>query len=155
MNFRNAYSEVNDIPSVNEEESRVKQAFRKECNINTIVQKARKGQVVSVNRKQPMFGDFTKAVDFQEMQNQIIDARAAFMQLPSKIRERFQNDPAKLLQFMENPENHEEAIRLGLLEIVTAPEVPETIKYLKQIAEQGAAAIDGNNGSDEPKKSKK
>jgi len=56
---------------------------------------------------------------------------------------------------MEDPQNHEEAIKLGLLEIIKQPEPDQATKYLQQIAEQGAAAIDAKNGSEEPKKGKK
>lgn len=155
INFKTAYGEHTEIPSFNDEPSRVKQSFAKECNINTIVAKARKRQAIPINSETPMFGDFTKAQDFQEMQNQIINARMQFEALDSRIRERFRNDPLELLKFMEDPQNHEEAIKLGLLEIIKQPEPDQATKYLQQIAEQGAAAIDAKNGSEEPKKGKK
>jgi hypothetical protein len=37
------------------------------------------------------------------------------MALPANIRSRFDNDPAKLIDFMENPANREEAESLGLV----------------------------------------
>lgn len=53
--------------------------------------------------------------DFQEAQNLIAGARSMFNELPASMRERFDNQPAQLLAFLEKEENREEAIKLGLL----------------------------------------
>lgn len=51
--------------------------------------------------------------------HQLIDsAKQKFEELPSKIRERFHNDPIKLSTFLTNPNNKDEAIKLGLLTAV-------------------------------------
>jgi hypothetical protein len=38
------------------------------------------------------------------------------MALPADVRARFENDPANLLDFMVNPANNAECIKLGLID---------------------------------------
>jgi hypothetical protein len=38
------------------------------------------------------------------------------MALPADLRARFSNNPEELINFLDNPENKDEAIRLGLLD---------------------------------------
>lgn len=66
------------------------------------------------SNRQPMYADFS-SIDFMEMRNAIVDIDAEFASLPSKLRTRFQNDPHQLIRFVENPNNREEAMQLGLL----------------------------------------
>lgn len=97
-------------------ESRTKQSHRDQCNINTIMTRARRtgflpGQVAGMS-----FGDFTSGMDFHEAQSRVAAAKSDFESLPSSIRNRFENDPAKLIAFMENESNRDEAVELGLVE---------------------------------------
>jgi len=112
---------------------RTKQSFREEVDINVIMRKYVKtgrldpGQVVT---RQGAFGDFTGIDDFLVCQNKVLEAKRAFDDLPPKVRSRFRNRPADLIGFLEDPENDEEAISLGLrakpeVEPVTAPSTPE------------------------------
>lgn len=99
-----------------EGESMTQQNFREEVNINTIMKKARSTGMVPVSTVKAIYGDFTSAADFQSAQIKIAEASQAFDALPSHIRNRFDNDPAKLINFINSAENRDEAIRLGLLE---------------------------------------
>lgn len=98
-----------------EGESRTDKSHRDECNINRIMTKA--GFTGLVAQKQNgLYGDFTNASDFQECQSRVMDAINDFQMLPSKIRKRFDNNPATLLDFLSNVANRDEAIELGLIE---------------------------------------
>jgi len=117
--------------------SMTEQSHKKACNINTIMAKIRKGQAVPTIAGEPIFGDFTKCNDFQTAQNAVLEAHDRFMSLPSDIRRRFQNQPNNLLEFLEDPENLEEAVELGLVTKLvpqdpppenTAPPAQETAK---------------------------
>jgi phage internal scaffolding protein len=61
--------------------------------------------------------------------NQVIAAEDEFMRLPADLRARFENDPAQLIEFLENLENKDEAIKLGLVnppvELSQDVEVPQ------------------------------
>jgi phage internal scaffolding protein len=103
------------VQSVNEEPSRTEQSHRKAVNINTIVAKARRGVPPRINAREGLYGDFTSGMDYQTMLNKMHDAVDDFMALPAKTRELFGNDVSKLLDFIANPENEEQARDLGLL----------------------------------------
>ena len=51
----------------------------------------------------------------QEGMYQVAESKSLFNELPSKIRDRFDNNPVKLLEFLGNEKNREEAIALGLV----------------------------------------
>ena len=95
--------------------TRTKQSFQAECDINGILARYEKTGLIShVKQNQPMYADLVGASDYHSSLNMVIQAQEAFQALPSKIRERFENDPARFLAFMENPKNQDEMIELGL-----------------------------------------
>lgn len=97
---------------------RVKQSFVAECDINTILkQYSQTGQIRHMNAKAAMgtYADLPDDVDFQTSLHTVQAAQAAFATLPSKVRDRFANDPARFLEFMADASNAEEAAKLGLL----------------------------------------
>lgn len=105
------------------------QHFKDDCDVNVIVNRFLKtGQFPPVDPK-AMYGDFLDAPEsYRDALDQVIAAEEQFMELPAKVRERFQNDPAELLDFLADPKNKEEAINLGLLEKAPpapSPAVPE------------------------------
>lgn len=108
------------------EKTMAKQAFKDECDINTIMSKYQKtGLIEHVQKVQGSYGDFTSVQDYQLSLNQVIEAQEAFEALPAKIRERFANDPSHLMAFLANAENQEEAERLGLVEPKAPPPQPK------------------------------
>jgi len=99
------------------------QNFQEETDINNIMAKfAKTGLVDHVNKVTGSYGDFTSVQDYQLHLDQVMAANQAFMQLPSAVRRRFDNDPAHLLSFLQDPRNLDEAVKLGL---VNAPPAPE------------------------------
>lgn len=98
-------------------ERRVKQSFVSECDINTIMkQYSITGQIrhMSANAAKGAYMDLPDDLDFQASLQIVQTGTDAFATLPSKTRDRFNNDPALFLEFMADPANAEEAIRLGL-----------------------------------------
>ncbi len=104
-----------------EGKSMTEQSHRKETNINTIIRKANTDGFLLNRQDTPTYGDFSGVSDFTEAHNRIKNAERDFMSLPSNIRNRFKNEPANLLEFIHDPRNEAEAIKLGLL-----PGAPET-----------------------------
>lgn len=98
-------------------ESRTKQSFQDECNINTIMAKyAKTGLIDHVGKYGGSYGDLPAEVDYQTALNAIMKAKECFASLPAGIRTRFENDPAQFLEFVEDPANAEEMIEIGLAE---------------------------------------
>lgn len=95
---------------------RTKQEFADECDINKIVKLAEStGILAHQSLNPPTYGDFTSGESYQSAMNQLIEADQAFAELPSRTRERFGNDPKRLIEFLQDPESREEAVKLGLV----------------------------------------
>lgn len=102
--------------------ARTKQQFVEQCDINNILKQFKKtGQITHIaeNRAKGVYADLPDPIEFQDSMNLVIQAEASFASLPSKVRSRFENDPAQFLAFMADPANVKEAIAMGL-----ATEVP-------------------------------
>src|SRR5262245_43276128 len=113
-------------------EGRTKQSFKDECDINVIMRRYEKTGVLTHLRKvQPEFADCTGR-DFNEAMNLVAEARTAFAELPSSVRDRFDNDPAKFLDFCQDEGNLDEAGELGLL----SRQGMEKLAALKETSEQ-------------------
>jgi phage internal scaffolding protein len=106
-----------------EDRSLAQQQFLEESDINTIVDRfGLNGELPAVVTV-PQYGDFTQIGDFQTAMNAVISAEQSFMQLPAKLRARFENSPQKLLEFVSDDANIDEARQLGLLKPVEVPAV--------------------------------
>lgn len=114
--FRTAYDRDIVEGITFDEPSMAQQHFKDECDVNNILRKYEStGLVTHVANGTPSYGDFSSVLEFQEAQNILIEAQDAFDALPASLRKRFDNDPALMLEFIENPDNREEAEKLGLL----------------------------------------
>lgn len=117
-------------------ESVVQQSFAEECDINTIVRRFGLTGELPQNLAMPVSGDFTGISDFHTAMNVVRAAQEEFMKLPGEMRYRFANDPGRLLEFLDNPENRDEAIKLGLVE-----KPPEKTRDVVQAVDELAKAL--------------
>lgn len=96
-------------------ESMTQQQFKAECDVNNILAKYKKtGMVTHLAKHQGNFGDFSNVEDYQTCLGKLMQAQTAFGTLPSELRTKFDNDPAKLIDFLADQKNDEEAIKFGL-----------------------------------------
>lgn len=93
-----------------------KQSFKDECDVNVIMKRYQATGILpqTLNQTMPQYADVS-GVDFQEAMQTVASAQSMFQSLPSQIRSRFDNDPAKLLDFVQNPSNRAEAAAMGFL----------------------------------------
>ena len=108
-----------------EDATLAQQHFKDECDINNILRQFNITGLLPESPLSPRYGDFTGIGDYHTALNRVIAAEDEFMALPALIRSRFDNDPAKLIDFLENQENKDEAIKLGLVNPVELPQVVE------------------------------
>lgn len=110
--------------------SMTKQEFKKECDINNVIKSySQTGMVSHISAKAQMgaYQDLPDSLDFQDSLHIIKQAETAFMSLPAKTRERFNNEPAQFLAFVNDPKNGDELIKLGLRTpppVVSSPAPP-------------------------------
>lgn len=72
------------------------------------------GEMPVINQVAPQYLECPSAT-FQEMLDFCRGAENLFMQIPSKLRSRFGNDPAQFLEFCSDESNIPEMRSLGLL----------------------------------------
>lgn len=95
--------------------SLTKQSSKAECDINNIMVKyAKTGVLNHVSNNQSSYGDFSASLDYQDAINSVMAAQDSFMELPAVVRKKFDNDPVKFLDFVNDPSNVDEMIELGL-----------------------------------------
>lgn len=98
-----------------EDESLCEQQFVEESDINYIANKFMQTGELPQILDLPTPGDFEGIFDFQSAMNTIAKAKEEFMSLPAKIRTRFSNDPQQLLDFVDDKDNYDEAVKLGFI----------------------------------------
>ena len=103
--------------------SLTRQEFVSQCNINNIIKKyVKNGNNPFVITQDAKYGDFTSIPSHQEAIDLVIRAEEHFLQMPASLRNRFDNDPGKLLDFLSDVDNRAEAIHLGLVQDMNTPD---------------------------------
>lgn len=116
---------------------RTKQSFKAECDIKNIMKRFEKtGQVAHLARNPGAYMDLPEESDYQEAMNIVLQAERAFAALPSKVRQRFDNDPRVFLEFVDLGDRAALA-ELGLL----SPEAAEKFAREKAAAAAAAASV--------------
>lgn len=122
--------------------SKTQPQFKFECDINNVV----KGLVQSslpANTTNAIYGIKYDVNSYMDALNVVADARSNFACLPSSTREYFKNDPKNMLEFVQNENNYDKAIELGLIDKEKA------IKY-KQSKNNSKAAISISESQSKP-----
>lgn len=100
------------------------QSQKEDADINVILRNfGVTGQLPS-SRVPPVYADFQGVLDYRDAMELITAANVAFMELPAKVRSRFQNDPAKFVDYCSDPKNLDGMRELGLAVPPEAPAAP-------------------------------
>lgn len=102
------------------------QSQRDEADINVLVKRFGVTGVVPQSVRVPSFGDFTGVNDYRTALDALNLARDSFRQMPSDVRARFHNDPARFVLFCSDSKNLDEMRKLGLA--VPEKEKPDDIE---------------------------
>lgn len=109
------------------DDSKAKQSFQEECDINTIVKRFGITGQLPEGVRAPTYGDFTNTFDFHTAMNAIASARESFDRMPAEVRARFNNDPGAFVDFCSNEDNLAEMEKMGLTNPKPKTETPETV----------------------------
>ena len=90
------------------------------------------GQVPG-NLRVPSYDDFTGVSDFQSAMNAVREASENFMELPAKVRARFDNDPQMFLEFVASEDNRQEAVELGLIKPAPPAAEPALVRVVQDV----------------------
>jgi phage internal scaffolding protein len=115
--IRSTYSPKLDVSLGDFEPTLTKQCFQDECDIDNILKRyAETGVLEHVREHKGNYGDFLNVQDYHVSVSQVVAAQEMFMSMPAQIRARFKNDPGEFLDFVNNPDNQNEMVKLGLAE---------------------------------------
>jgi len=118
-----------------EEPSLAQQHYKDECDINNILRQFNITGLLPESPLSPRYGDFTGIGDYHTALNRVIAAQDEFEALPAQIRARFNNDPAELIEFLEDDNNRPEAESLGLVDKAAAEAVEAAKTTPEKVAE--------------------
>lgn len=97
--------------------TKTQQQFKDQTDVNLIMEKYRKtNEMTHLNAAAGVYEDLSTPRDFRNSLEVVMRAETAFLSLPSRVREKFANDPHQLLEFLSKEENRDEAVKLGLVE---------------------------------------
>lgn len=147
MEFRKPYPSPTTKGITFELPSRTVQSDREGTDLKILLEKyVETGEIPAVQLPvgEPLDGDFTGLPDFQEMQNMLIDIQEQFDALPSKVREKFANNPMAMVQFLQDEKNVEEAVKLGLIER-REPDVKKPIEVVVVNSGDSGSSDGGDN----------
>lgn len=136
------------IQSINLEPSKTDQSFAKDCDVNEIIKKFTKsGQLTHLARKEGIYADVSQIQDLLGSYETVNLAHEAMQSLPSQLRAKLENDPAKLIEYLNDPKNDEEAIKLGLKSM---PETPISGQDSPNPKDSGSKTTTKQEKKDEP-----
>jgi len=111
--FRTAYGQKLRV-AIATGDGLTEQNHKDETDINKIVRKYNKtGLIDHLNQFEKQYADMT-GYDYQDAMNTIAAANTMFEGLPSAIRNKFDNDPAKFINFVDDEANADQLVEMGL-----------------------------------------
>lgn len=130
-----------------------KQEFKFECDVNNVIKSFKPHQMMAMlqqNLNAGNYADLPEAYDFQEALHLIKDAERQFMTIPAKVRDRFGQDPAQFLAFINNPANLDEARSLGLANPAPVTPPPVRVEMVSPAPAGGDGGTPPSSGAKAP-----
>nr|QJB20569.1 MAG: internal scaffolding protein [Microvirus sp.] len=129
--FQTPFGSHRSVDLICLDESLTLQSCKDECDINNILDRWQSTGILEHARQDDgFFGDFLDVHDYQSSLEAVRNADNMFNSLPSSVREFFDNNPAKLLEFVNDESNRDKAVELGLIDPIvsldTTPAPQET-----------------------------
>lgn len=106
--------------------SLTQQHFTADADLNEIVRRygVTDGAIPPAPQDPSAYGDFTDVPTFRQAMDNVAEAKNRFMSLPAALRAKFNNNAGIMFDWVSNPDNTEEAIKLGFLKRVEPVETP-------------------------------
>lgn len=138
LKYRKAYEERERVQLDASEPVITEQHHAQEVTNQAIIAKYVKTGIVNhVAAATAEYGDFTSENEYDQALNLVLKAKENFDQLPSEVRQKFDNNPGKFFEFATDPKNQDEMVDMGLA-TYTPEEVQRRINELNKKAEEPA-----------------
>lgn len=102
-------------PKVKTGPGKTEQAHKQQCDMNYILRDYYASGMIKHAAKYEGKYDDVPAIDFHQAMVLVANAKQMFSELPSNLRNRFNNDPGQFMEFTRNPDNQQEMINLGII----------------------------------------
>lgn len=113
--------------------SLTRQADAADADINVMMARYQEPELIPYrNGRAPDYGDYSSVASFQEALNIVRNSEKDFSVLPAAVREKFRNNPADMLAFVNDPANRDEAVRLGMLRQAEPPAAPLEVRVVNE-----------------------
>jgi phage internal scaffolding protein len=115
------------------------QSHKQECDMHHIYKRALRQGIDALNDNTLVNwqeSNYLGVPDYQAAMNMIAKTDQMFDQVPAEIRRKFENDPAKFVDFMSNPDNYQAIQDMGLS--TTHLPTPETVVTETAVTEEPA-----------------
>lgn len=117
------------VVDCSEDEILTEQSHKDEVNINNIVK--RHGvdliaKTAALQTAEYQMDDIT-GNDFQEAMLKVTKAQQTFESMPSALRKKFDNNPAQFMDFVQNPDNQDSLVEMGLAQRLPTNQPVEVI----------------------------
>lgn len=128
--IRTAYAEHLNPETVNNEPSLTKQSLAEALDVNNIIKRYNKtGILQQATNLEAQYGDIT-SMDLRDALEMVNRADNTFMQVPSEIRAKFNNDAGAFIDFATNKDNLDQLREWGLANkpdpvVITMPDPPK------------------------------
>lgn len=89
---------------------------QEDTDVNKILAKYIKtGSITHIrNQQDGVYSDLVNQPSYLEAMDTVAKGNQAFEAMPPNLRNKFDNDPHKLISYLEDPKNEQESIELGL-----------------------------------------
>lgn len=111
------------------------QSHAKGMSVNEIMARFSQTGTIPSRRVPGVYMDASVVPSMFDALNKRVQLNQYFSGLPSVIREKFANDPMKLVTWVGDAKNHEEAVKLGLL--IPKKKAPSPAEVMAAAVEKG------------------
>lgn len=94
--------------------TKVQQKFKDLATPGNKIRQMERAQMVT-DPEGSIFGEGTTHLDYTTMLGQVTDIQQKFQKIDSGIRAKFDNDPQKIINFVHDKKNYQEALKMGLI----------------------------------------
>lgn len=134
-------TDISDFSYTERDAAVVQQQYTEDVDLNVMMKRmgVKDGAVIPPFFHESITADmFRDTTEIQELgfrgaMDHVREASAAFDALPAALRRRFGYSPAELMAFLNDPENNDEAVKLGLLNRMP-DKLPDDVKTRRELA---------------------
>ena len=115
--FKTAYGDRSRQGFQTTGDSLTQQSHAEAADVRRIIRHYdRTGLIANVNKGIAQYGDYSEINEYAEALNMVREANESFAEIPSHIREQFNNNAGLFFEFATDPKNSEKMMEMGLKE---------------------------------------